>query len=109
MGFIEILLLVVAIVAGLGAAIPLTIKLVKYIIKTVKSKNWGALMQLILKLMAEAEDNFKTGAERKEYVIDSIKAMEETLGYDIDETVVANMIDEVIKATKQINVKKEDK
>lgn len=106
MGFMEILLLVVAIVAGLCAAIPLTIKLVKYIIKAVKSKNWGALMQLILDLMAEAEDNFKTGAERKEYVIDSIKAMEKTLGYDIDETKIGEMIDAISKASKKINVNK---
>lgn len=102
----EILNLILAIVTGLATAIPLVIKLVEYIKAVAKEKNWGILMQLVLKLMAEAEDNFSTGAEREEFVIDSVKAMESTLNYDIDEEAIRAMIKAVVDASKKINVKK---
>ncbi len=95
--------LIIALVSGIAACIPLVIQLVKFIKEAAKSKNWAPLMQLVLKLMTEAEKNYATGTERKKYVIDSIKAMESTLNYDIDENVIAEMIDSVIKATKTIN------
>ncbi len=96
--------LIVSILAGLATAIPLIIKLVQYIQKAVKEKNWTSLMQLVLKLMTEAEKKFSTGAERKEYVMTTIKSMESTLQYDIDEEVLSEMIDSIIEATKKINV-----
>ena len=64
-------------------------------------------MQLVLKLMVEAENNYATGAERKKYVIDAIKAMEGTLNYDIDENVIGDMIDAIVAASKTINKKRE--
>lgn len=96
--------IIVPIFTGLVACIPLVIKLVEWIKKAAKEKNWTALMQLILKLMTEAETNYSTGAERKEYVIDSINAVKGTLNYDVDMTVVGDMIDSIIAATKKINV-----
>lgn len=98
--------LIIALISGIAACVPLVIQLVKYIKEAVKSKNWAPLMQLILKLMTEAEENYATGAERKEYVIDSINAIKGTLNYDVDMTVVSDMIDSIIKATKKINVDK---
>ncbi len=106
MELMDILNLILAIVTGLATAIPLAIKLVEYIKIAAKEKNWGTLMQLVLKLMAEAEDNFATGAEREDFVIDSIKAMESTLNYDIDEEAIRAMIKAVADASKKINVKK---
>lgn len=102
----EILSLILTIVTGLTTAIPLVIKLVEYIKAVAKEKNWGILMQLVLKLMVEAEDNFTTGAEREEFVIDSIKAMESTLNYDIDEEAIRSMIKSIVDTSKKINVKK---
>ena len=98
--------LIIALISGIAACIPLVIQLVKFIKEAAKSKNWGPLMQLILKLMSEAEENYATGAEREEYVVDSIKAMENTLNYDVDEATIREMIKAVIKATKKINVNK---
>lgn len=98
--------LIVALVSGIAACIPLVIQLVKFVKEAAKSKNWTPLMQLVLKLMTEAENNFATGAERKKYVIDSIKAMEATLNYDIDENAISAMIDAIVAASKTINVKK---
>ena len=58
--------IILPIITGLVAAIPLVIKLVEYIQKAVKEKNWGAVVQLVLKLMAEAEQLYANGAEKKE-------------------------------------------
>jgi len=79
--------------------------LVKYIQRAIKEKNLGAVVQLVLKLMAEAEQNYSNGAERKDYVISSIKAMENTLQYDIDEKAISELIDSIVLATKKINTK----
>ena len=106
MGVMDIISLVVAIISGVATCIPLVIQLVKYIKEAAKSKNWTPLMQLVLKLMAEAEKNQATGAERKKYVIDTIKAMESTLNYDIDENVISEMIDSIVNASKTINTNK---
>jgi hypothetical protein len=62
-------------------------------------------MQLVLKLMQEAEENYSTGAERKEYVLDSVNAVKDTLNYNVDMNVVSEMVDSIILATKKINTK----
>ena len=101
----DIVSLIVAIVSGVATCIPLIISLIKYIKEAVKSKNWSALMTLVMKLMADAEKLFGTGAEREEYVISTIKSMEATLNYDIDENVVREMIRAIVEASKKINTK----
>jgi hypothetical protein len=53
--------------------------------------------------MTEAEKNYSTGAERKQYVMDTIKTMEDTLNYDVDENVISAMIDSIVAASKTIN------
>ncbi len=106
MEFMDILNLILAIVAGLGTAIPLLIQLVKYIKEAAKSKNWSVLMTLVLEFMTDAEKLFATGAERKEYVMSKIKEMEKTLNCDVDEDVVSSMIDSIVRASKTINAKK---
>jgi hypothetical protein len=97
--------LIVSVLSGLAVCIPLVVKLVQYIQTAVKEKNWSSLMQLVLQLMTEAEKNYSTGAERKKYVMDTVKSMENTLNYDIDENVISTMIDSIVAASKTINVK----
>lgn len=98
--------IVISVLTGIAACIPLVIKLVQVIKDSVKAKNWTPLMQLILKLMAEAEGNYSTGAEKKAYVIDSIEAIKGSLNYDVDMEAVSAMIDAIVVATKKINVEK---
>ena len=98
--------IIVAILTGIATCIPLVIKLVQTIKEAVKAKNWAPMMQLVLKLMTEAEDNYVTGAEKKAYVLDSIEAIKGTLNYDVDMDVVANMVDAIAEITKKINVNK---
>lgn len=97
--------IILPIISGLVACVPLVIKLVEYVKKVVKEKNWGAVVQLVLKLMAEAEQLYSDGAEKKQYVMSAIKEMESTLQYDVDEKAIGELIDSVITATKKINTK----
>ena len=43
----EYLDIILSIIAGLGAAIPLVIKLVQYVQAAVKEKNWSKLLELV--------------------------------------------------------------
>ena len=97
--------IIISVLTGLAAAIPLVIKLVDTIKKAHREKNWKAVVSLALTLMAEAEQNYSNGAERKEYVLSSIKAMEHSLEYDIDEEAISELIDTIVTATKKINTK----
>ena len=97
--------IILPIISGLVACVPLVIKLIDVTKKNAKGKNWTAVMQLVLKLMVEAEENYRTGAERKEYVLDSIKAMQDTLNYEIDLDAIGTMIDSIAKSSKKINTK----
>lgn len=96
---------IISILTGIATCVPLVIKLIQVVKESVKSKNWTALMQLVLKLMAEAEENYSTGEEKKSYVMDSIEAMKDTLNYDVDMDAVSAMIDSIVIASKNINTK----
>ena len=106
MEFMDILEIILAIVAGIGAAIPLAIQLVKYIKAAIAEKNFGNIMKLALDLMPEAEEKFSTGEERKAYVMDNLRSISSTLDYEVDFEKISEMIDAICKASKQINLKK---
>ena len=95
--------LIISVLAGLSTCIPLVIKLVQYVQQVMKEKNWTNLMQLVLQLMSEAENNYETGAAKKEYVMDSINALKGVLNYDVDNDAVSAMIDAIAQASKKIN------
>ena len=97
--------IIISVLTGIATCIPLVITLINTIKENVKSKNWTALMQLVLRLMTEAEANYATGEEKKAYVMDSIEAVKDTLNYDVDMDAVSAMIDSIIIASKKINTK----
>lgn len=96
---------IIAILTGLVTAIPLVIQLVKYVKEAIRGKNYSNVMALVMSLMAEAEEKYSEGAQKKEYVMGAIKSMEKTLNYDIDEKAISVMIDSLVDITKKINVK----
>lgn len=95
--------LIIAILSGLVTAIPLVVQLVKYVKTAYTEKNWSKVMQLVLNLMTEAEKNYATGAERKEYVMDSIEQIKDVLDYEVDMNAISTMIDSIVAASKTIN------
>ena len=98
--------ILVSILTGLAATIPLVVKLVEYVQKAVKEKNWNDLLTLVTKLMQEAEGKFDNGDDRREWVLMMVKASADTINYDIDINQVANMIDSLCAMTKVVNAPK---
>ena len=86
-----------------GSPIPLVIQLVKYIKQAVKERNWGVVLDKVMKLMETAETKFKDGAERKEWVLAMLKASADGINYDIDYDAIAEMIDKLCDMSKVIN------
>lgn len=95
--------LIISILSGLAAAIPLVIKLVEYVQKAVKERNWNQVLKMVMNLMETAEKKFKSGAERKEWVLSMLKASADSINYDIDYQAIGEMIDNLCDFSKVIN------
>lgn len=100
--------ILISVLSGLAATIPLVIKLVEYVKKAIKEKNWADLLTLITNLMQEAESKFQTGADRKEWVLMMVKASADTINYDIDLEQVAKLIDDLCAMSKVVNAPAEE-
>lgn len=100
----EIIQYTVSVLIGIATAIPLIVALVKFVKKSVREKNWGALMSLLSSLISEAEGLFSTGAERKVWVMQMIKASAAALHYEYDEDSISDLIDALVAMTKVVNV-----
>lgn len=96
--------IIISIVSGLIAVIPLTIKLVEYVKKAAKEKNWTSLLALVTRLVEEAEGKFDNGEERKSWVLMAIKASSDTINYDVNMDQVSDMIDSLCALSKKVNV-----
>lgn len=103
----QIISLVVAVLTGLSACIPLAIKLVQYIQKAVQEKNWTALLGLVVELMSEAETKFSDGATRKEWVMAMVIASAEYINYPVEKEMLSQMIDALCDMSKAVNAPEE--
>ncbi len=99
----EWLQLVVSVLAGLATAIPLAIKLVEYVQKAVREKNWNKMLDMVMDLMKTAEGKFDTGADRKEWVMAMVKASADTINYDVDMDAIGQLIDSLCDMSKVVN------
>lgn len=99
----QIVSLIVAVLSGLAACIPLAVKLAQYVQKAAEEKNWGQLLGLLVDLMEEAEQKFDTGATRKEWVMAMVQTSAEYIAYPIDTQALSDLIDSLIAMTKTIN------
>lgn len=95
--------IIISILTGLSVTIPLVIKLVEYVQKAAKEKNWSALLALVMNLMAEAENKFEHGADKKEWVLSMVEASAKTINYDIDLEQVGELIDSLCDMSKMVN------
>lgn len=98
--------IIVAILGGIATAIPLVIKLVDVVKKSVKEKNWNLLVKMTMDYMTQAEKNFESGAERKEWVMSMVKTSAATINYtltDDDILKISDLIDAICDASKIIN------
>lgn len=95
--------MIIAVLSGLVTAIPLVYKLVEYIRKAVKEKNWPSMLEKVMSLMATAEKKFESGADRKEWVIAMMKASADSLNYDLDVEALSKMIDSLCDMSNVVN------
>ena len=98
--------IVISVLSGLVAVIPLVVKLVEYVQKATREKNWNDLLKLVMNLMEQAEGKFDNGNERREWVLMMVKASADTINYDIDINAVSAMIDSLCEMTKVVNAPK---
>lgn len=103
----QIVSLIVAILSGLAACIPLAVKLVQYVQKAAQEKNWAALLGLLVDLMEQAEQKFNDGATRKEWVMAMVQTSAEYINYPIDTEALSQLIDSLVDMTNVINVPEE--
>ena len=99
----QIVSLIVAVLSGLAACIPLAVKLVQYVQKAAEEKNWGQLLGLLVDLMEEAEQKFEEGATRKEWVMAMVQTSAEYIAYPMDTQALSDLIDGLIDMTNNIN------
>jgi len=94
---------VISILSGIAVLVPLMVKLIQFIQANTKEKNWNQMLKLVMNLMAEAEEKFDKGADKKEWVMSELEAMSNTLNYDIDWDVISDMIDKICDVSKELN------
>ena len=97
--------LIIAILSGLVTAIPLVVQLVKYVKAAIQEKQWSKVLTLVLNLMTEAERAYASGEERKQFVMNSIESIKDTLSYKVDMNQISEVIDQIVLASKTINSK----
>lgn len=91
----------------LGVVIPLIFSLVKYVKIAIKEKNWRKLFNLVLRFIAEAEEYTNLSGEgKKQFVMESIEEMADTINYEISYEELSAMIDNIIDITNKVNVDK---
>jgi hypothetical protein len=95
--------ILISVLAGLVTAIPLVVKLVEYIVKFVREKNWDNLVYLVMELMTEAEKLYDNGADRKTWVLEMVGASADVVKYDIDLEKVSVLIDSLCAMSKVVN------
>lgn len=99
--------LICQILSGLVVLIPLVYKLVEYVVKAGKEKNWQAYMKLLYEYIMEAESKFTSGADKKDWVMGLAEASGRAIGYELNSDELGKLIDGIIAMTKKVNT--EDK
>lgn len=92
------------ILVGLAVIIPLVVALVKYVGKATESKNWNIVVKMVLDLMVQAEQDYSTGAEKKDFVMNQIAVLAKTVDFDIDMEKVSDLIDALCDMAHEVNV-----
>lgn len=93
-----------SILVGIAVLIPLIIALVKYVTKAAQDKNWNIIVKMVLDLMVQAEKDYSTGAERKEFVMNQLRVMATTVDFEIDWDKVSDLIDALCDMAHEVNV-----
>ena len=92
--------------AAIVAIIGLLYTTVKFVTDAAQKKNWTALVALVMADMKTAEQEYVSGATRKEWVMSMLEAHAKACNYtltDDDITKISNMIDGMCDMAKTVN------
>jgi len=105
----EILVIVGAIVGIISTAVPLIIKLIKKSRQWTKERDWNKIMEMLPRLIVEAEHftNY-TGQEKKEFVKSRLAIFAINNRIAFNETGLEAAIDDAVKLTREVNVREKD-
>ncbi len=95
---------IVSILVGLAICIPVVVGLIKSVRQNVEEKRWDLLMKKAINFMITAEENFRTGSVKKDFVLSMLRTAAEQENLPFDEEKVGAMIDAMVELSKQINV-----
>lgn len=90
-GWCTLIGLIIGLIGAIAALIPTIIKLVKSLKTIVKDKNWAKIKEIAKAAMKSAEESKKSGSEKKELVINAVKAGCSELGIEIDQELIDNL------------------
>lgn len=95
---------IISVLSGLAVVIPLVVKVFNSAKDLTKERNWPAMLKIVMELMADAEQNFETGADRKEWVLSQLSTMSNSINYDVDLEAISEMIDQLCNMANKVNI-----
>ncbi len=98
--------IIISILSGIAACLPLVITLIEHAKALAKEKNWSKLVIIVSNFISEAEMLYPDGASKKEYVINSVMALAQTIDYPIDRELLSELIDSLVALSKKVNIEK---
>jgi hypothetical protein len=93
MQWVELISSIIGALIALCGLVPAIIALVKFIGKSIKDKNWKAILVMAQQAMLAAEASGKSGADKKQMVIDAVTAGCKAANIDIDEDDLKKLAD----------------
>lgn len=100
--------LILSNLTGVAAIIALVISLIKYVKQAVKERNWPEVVKMVSDYMAEAEEKFSNGADRKKWVMAMVQVSAEAIKYNVNMTEIAKLIDDLCAMSKKVNAPNEE-
>lgn len=100
-----IITLIASGVALLGTILTLCVNLYNALKEVVKNKEWNKIIKLADAAMTAAEKSDKSGADKKQMVIEAVQAGCKELGISVDLCKLSEYIDECIDFANKINKK----
>lgn len=107
-GWVALITVICTAIGAIAALVPTVIKLVKSLGEIAKNKNWKKILVIISKTVVEAEKTAKSGAEKKEIVVNAVKTFCVEAGVEWTAELakqVSDAIDDVIAVHNQLSGK----
>lgn len=95
--------LILSNLTSIAAIIALVISLVKYVKEAIKERNWPQVVKMVSEYMAQAEDMFSNGADRKQWVMAMVQVSAEAVKYNVNMTEIGQLIDDLCAMSKVVN------